>query len=522
MRDILRAGHNFWCDPAVSSVGLLIDGDDYYRAFYEAAQCAQRYVLLAGWQFDSDACLLRGKEAENAPLPVTLLKFLDALCERNDQLRIYVLAWDFHPIFSLEREWMQDLRFNWMTNDRLQFRFDSNHVEGGSHHQKFVVIDGALSFLGGLDLCDHRWDDRHHRVPNPLRVSRGQPHKPFHDVQAYLVGSEIGAELTTLFAGRWEKSGGAPIEPALVADPSSVCDFAPTGGIQLAAQRVALSRTDPYGTPNGATDCRELCDLYLDAIESAEQFIYIETQYFSSQEIGAKLAERLRSTDAPVLEVIVVLNVQADSIKEEVAVGLAQAKVIAELRKAAEGSIHRLGIYYTIPEVEDGSESEHATYIHSKVMIVDDRFLTIGSANLTNRSTCVDTELNMSVETKDPADLLAQSIVCARQSLIAEHLGLTEIWESEGLVEELDARARRHEGRLRLHPSPTEGELAVLDVIDPAQLPFDPAAPESRDADRSIFVGGLGALWKRLTQRSSTAENPALAEVDRVTPSRSV
>jgi len=41
----------------------------------------------------------------------------------------------------------------------LQFIFDAAHVEGGAHHQKFAVIDGELAFLGGLDLCDHRWDD---------------------------------------------------------------------------------------------------------------------------------------------------------------------------------------------------------------------------------------------------------------------------------------------------------------------------------------------------------------------------
>jgi len=183
MHDILRAGRNVWCERPVAACGLLVDGDDYYRAIYQAAQGAKRYIVLAGWQFDSDACLLRGEEAKRATLPVALLKYLDALCAKNEALHIYILAWDFHVVFSLERQWMQELRFKWLTSDRLQFRFDSSHVEGGSHHQKFVVIDGELSFLGGLDLCDHRWDDRRHCDPNPLRVSRGEPHKPFHDVQ---------------------------------------------------------------------------------------------------------------------------------------------------------------------------------------------------------------------------------------------------------------------------------------------------------------------------------------------------
>jgi phosphatidylserine/phosphatidylglycerophosphate/cardiolipin synthase-like enzyme len=132
-------------------------------------------------------------------------------------------------------------------------------------------------------------------------------------------------------------------------------------------------------------------------------------------------------------------------------------------------------------------------------MIVDDRFLTVGSANLTNRSNGVDTELNMSVETLDASDALGESIVMARSSLLAEHLGIPEVRHSASLVDQLDGFARAHEGRLRLHPSPTEQERHVLDVLDPQQLPFDPAAPEARDEDHSIFAGGLGALLARLT-----------------------
>jgi hypothetical protein len=47
------------------------------------------------------------------------------------------------------------------------------------------------------------------------------------------------------------------------------------------------------------------------------------------------------------------------------------------------------------------------------------------------------------------------------------------------LVVALDRRAQLPGARLRLHPSPTDNELLVLDVIDPAELPFDPAAPEA-------------------------------------------
>lgn len=477
----------------------MVDGDDYYRAFYEVAQKAQHYILLAGWQFDADACLLRGPDMAHATLPVTLLKYLDALCERNANLRIYLLAWDFHPIFALEREWMQELIFNWSSHDRITFRFDSNHADQGSHHQKFVVIDGQLSFLGGLDLCDHRWDDRGHKDPNPLRVSRGEPHKPFHDVQAYVESTEVAAQLATLFACRWEAVVGKPLHLPQVS--TRLPSYEMPGAVPLSSARVALSRTDPAGSPTQTKGCREICDLYLDAIARAERLIYLETQYFSSKEVGEALAARLRANDRPPLSVVLVLNMEAETLKEEVAIGLAQAQVIMQLREAIAGTPHRLGIYYTVPATENGAEPERATYIHSKLMIVDDRFLTAGSANLTNRSMTVDTELNLSVETEDAGDALGRSIARARQDLIAEHLGVsnTEAYDTVDLVEILDGLAQHRQGRLRMHPSPTDNERKVLQVIDPQQLPFDPGAIEDQDHQRSFFFDGIGALWSRLS-----------------------
>lgn len=498
MLRILKPGENVWREEAVERAGILIDGDDYYRAFYEAAQEATQSILLAGWQFDTDACLLRGPEAEAATLPVTLLGYLNALCARRPELRVRILAWDFHAVFALEREWMQDLRFKWLTDGRVEFLFDAHHAPGGAHHQKFVVIDGRLVFVGGLDLCDHRWDDRRHRLPNPLRVSRGAPHQPFHDVQAYAVGNGIASSLIELFEARWRAAGGAPL--SLPPAPPAFREFAPPGAVALSTRRAALSRVDPYGAPGGPEACREVFELTLAAIAAAERLIYVETQYFSSQQLALALCDRLRDAEKPALHVVLVLNEHAETFKEEVAVGLAQAQVIKSLREAAQASPNHLGIYYTVPETEPGTEPERATYIHSKLLIVDDTFMSVGSANWTNRSTHIDTELNISFEAEAPGDALSESIAAARRSLLAEHLGVPHIDEHGGVVPALNERARSGAARLRLHPSPTENERLALDVVDPAQLPFDPAAPEVQPPERrSLFAQGIGALLERLT-----------------------
>ena len=120
-----------------------MDACDYYRALYQAMGTAQRYVLLAGWQFDSDVRLLRGEDARGAPWPVELLPFLSALCRERPELHVYVLAWDYSVLYTLEREWMQRLKFDFGTSDRVEYVLDGKHPVGASHHQKLVVVDGG-------------------------------------------------------------------------------------------------------------------------------------------------------------------------------------------------------------------------------------------------------------------------------------------------------------------------------------------------------------------------------------------
>lgn len=467
----------------VEELGLLIDADSYYRQFYRAALTAKRSLLLAGWQFDSEAPLLRGKDEQAVGSPVTLLKFLDYLCETRPQLQIWILAWDFHYVFVAEREWMQKLVFHWSTNERLRFRFDSNHVERGCHHQKFVVIDGELSFLGGLDLCEDRWDDRRHRAENPLRVSRGKPHKPFHDLQAFLRGREVAGSLSELFARRWELAGGEPIAPEVLAPDGEASSHRVEELVPIASNTVALSRTDPLGVPVGPVPCTEVLALHEAVIARAERLIYGETQYLSSHKIAEALERRMRDESKPRLELVFILNMRSETLKEQAAVGLAQAKILGHLREVASHTGHQLGFYFTLPEPDGGEPPVQATYVHSKLLIVDDRFLTMGSTNLTNRSMGVDTELNLSVEAEDASQPLGKSIHQLRQGLLAEHTGGLALERIEGLVARLDEETISGP-RLRRHPSPTDGERTAFNLIDPQLLPWDPDHVEELEDER--------------------------------------
>ncbi len=87
MKDILAAGINCYGIDNVSEAGLLVDGCDYYRAFWTAAAKAESYILLSGWQFDSDVRLLR--DDGQAEAGSTLLSFLNRLCENNPVARVH-------------------------------------------------------------------------------------------------------------------------------------------------------------------------------------------------------------------------------------------------------------------------------------------------------------------------------------------------------------------------------------------------------------------------------------------------
>jgi phospholipase D1/2 len=513
---IVQLGRNAWRHAKADASGVLVDAADYYRAFYQAARQARHTIVMSGWQFDSGVPVLRGPEAPPG-VEVRFLKFLNGLCDARPDLHIYVLAWDFHMVFAHEREWMQRVLFHWLTNARFQFRFDDCPVAGGSHHQKFVVIDGTSAFLGGMDVCEARWDDRRHLAANPVRLSRGKPQKPYHDVQAYLEGPEVASALQSLFVDRWARAGGPPLRLADGADaPSS--SRPPDGAQPLGAAQVVLSRTDPR--PEGQT-IREVECLFVDAIAAADRLIYIETQYFSSRKVYTALVERMRAAGRSRLEVVVVVNERAEALKEELAVGLRQAKILEGLRQVATGRGHALGLYYSL--CDGKHESFRATYIHSKVMVVDDRFVTVGSANLTNRSMGIDSELHVSWESlaDSPADRrLARAIRRLRVGLLAEHSGtaglraVRALVPIEGLVARLNELAAQPGARLRPHGPPTPTQQTVMELIDPEDLPFDPGFEEGTGADeladeaRNGILATLGrktaAVWRRFDRPDPT------------------
>jgi len=183
------------------------------------------------------------------------------------------------------------------------------------------------------------------------------------------------------------------------------------------------------------------------------------------------------------LDIVLIIAKDAEAFVEQLSIGIVQEKLLRELQSIAAETGHSFGIYYPASVRGDGKES--ATYIHSKLFLVDDRFLSVGSANMNNRSLGLDTELNVSWEAPAAEHEVGRAIRAARVDLLAEHVGIRDdprvlenLSRARGLVKYLNSLADSHACRLRHHPldGVSEDYLWVTSVL-PEGLPFDPEGP---------------------------------------------
>ncbi|UCE86446.1 MAG: hypothetical protein JSU66_01535, partial [Deltaproteobacteria bacterium] len=189
---VLVEGRTCWRRPRADRVAVLVDGAAYFAALAEAIERAERQILMLGWDFHSRVRLRR--DGRPHALPDELAALLDAAVARRRRLHVYILGWDFAMIYALERESLPLYRLGLRTHRRVHFRLDDRHPVGASHHQKIVVVDDALAFVGGLDITSCRWDTREHRARDPRRRDPGfEEYAPFHDVAMAVDGDAARA-----------------------------------------------------------------------------------------------------------------------------------------------------------------------------------------------------------------------------------------------------------------------------------------------------------------------------------------
>lgn len=329
-----------------------------------------------------------------------------------------------------------------------------------SHHQKSVLVDyelpdRAVGFVMGHNMLDEYWDTNDHSAldrhpdtkPAPNRGARG--FTPRQDISCQVSGP-ILEYLHHNFAMAWKKETGEDLMGPRDAKKVGL-QLCPLGPVQL----LQILRTQPQ------VGKRDIEAAYLNAINNATQFIYIENQYFRWPPLAEAIkqaAERLTAKGRNpalngTLHLFVITNDTEDGmgagtvntqrmleslgradtmpevtklrrieqVRNEVprnpwpnsrdAAGRSelrdwrteQARRVQEIRENTvlpNRDIPGLKVHMCSLVAPDSPAGQPwmPVYVHSKLMIVDDVYTIQGSANINTRSMQVDTELNIAHE----------------------------------------------------------------------------------------------------------------------------
>jgi phosphatidylserine/phosphatidylglycerophosphate/cardiolipin synthase-like enzyme len=454
-----------------------VHGADYFARLVEVigSTGSGDRIFLTDWRGDTDE-----RMTSDGP---TVGDLLSAAGRRGVEVR--ALLWRSHPG-----------RLNSEENDHLGARINETGGEalldervrrGGSHHQKLVVVrrqgrpELDVAFLGGIDLCHGRRDDADHAgdPQAPPLDERYGPTPPWHDAMAEIRGPAVAHVLDT-FAERWDdptpldhrnpyravlhRLARMPRHPEPLPERWEPPPEAGPHRVQILRTYPAKRPAYPFA-PDGE---RSIARAYSRAFARARRLIYVEDQYFWSDVVAATLAEALRRE--PGLHVIAVVPrfPEEDGRISGPPMFYGQRLAWEELRAAG-------GDRFAMFDLENAAGTP--IYVHAKVCVVDDQWMTIGSDNLNRRSWTHDSELTCAVV--DPDGQLPRSL---RSSLWAEHLGLspddprladvggaTDLW-----VERLGApgsRIRRHEPPLLPARTRRWARPAYLALYDPDGRP---------------------------------------------------
>jgi phosphatidylserine/phosphatidylglycerophosphate/cardiolipin synthase-like enzyme len=419
--DAFAASGDLWAagDPpprAGNAVEILVDGASALPRIAEELEHAQSSVHIAGWYVSTELALVRDGER---------VVLLDLLAELAKRIEVRVLIWAGAPLplFEPSRVKVRHVRER-LEAAGVRCGLDSRERPMHCHHEKLVLIDERIAYAGGIDLTTFA-GDRYDSSEHPYRSALG-----WHDAAARVEGPAV-ADLAAHFRLRWREVTGE----ALAATPVPA---------RAGDRELQLVRTVPEGiydaVPHG--DFR-IFEAYVRALRSAQRLIYVESQFLWSPELVKILADKLRNPPCDDFRLVLVLPAHPQSGGDTTR---GQLGVLADADADA-GRFVACCLY-----ARNGAES-CPIYVHAKIGIVDDRWLTIGSANLNEHSLFNDTEVNLVSCDEELARttrerLWAEHLELDAQTAAGDPLALVEEWWKPISTEQLE---RRNNGRPPTH-----------------------------------------------------------------------
>jgi phosphatidylserine/phosphatidylglycerophosphate/cardiolipin synthase-like enzyme len=344
-----------------NALEILIDGEQALPRIAQALAEARSHVSIAGWHVTPDFGLTRERESK---------RLRDLLGDLAESVDVRVLLWGGSPLplFTPDRRSVRRVRDELQRGSRVRCALDTRERPMHCHHEKLVIVDDEVAFVGGIDLTSlggDRFDSSGHTAHSRLG---------WHDAASRLSGPAV-ADVAGHFALRWRETTGErlPDRPA----PGDAGEL-----------EVQVARTVPEklydALPEGEFG---ILESYTRALRSARRFIYLESQFLWSPQIVKLLAEKLESPPSDDFRIVVLLpakpNNGADDTRGQ----------LGALERADDGA----GRFLATTISARTGQLTSPLYVHAKIAIVDDTWLTLGSANLNEHSLFNDTEMNVVV-----------------------------------------------------------------------------------------------------------------------------
>jgi phosphatidylserine/phosphatidylglycerophosphate/cardiolipin synthase-like enzyme len=420
VRPALSAHATFGKPTDGNCIAITIDGKDTFEQMYDHMLQAERYIYIANYDLDPHLRFARSYPTTLRSAPVrsrckgSLVTSIDPESRRyslqdlliekaREGVEVKAIVWQPRIVLRLlpgadergidgradEVETLNAISKSLGMVGRLEVKVDSTAPTlTSAHHEKIIVIDGKVGFCGGLDLSRGKWDLSTHDYESSLRDAGSEP---WHDIHVIARGPVV-ADLERHFRQRWV--------------------YAQTKDARQARAVKMPPRNAPEGTV-AATALRTWKEMdrnggirawYAEMFRNATTGIYIENQFpFQSRALTNLLARRLK--EAPDLRVIIVGPMEPN-LPGFVGSMIAKMSVndvnrnLARLRKISHG---RVATFSLISQHKTMPNMRKQIYVHSKVMTVDDRWITVGSANLDKNGVSDSSEFNLGITSDELA-----------------------------------------------------------------------------------------------------------------------
>ena len=465
----------------------LVDGEETWLDILAAIRLAKKTIHMTFWMMHLDHELDRPESLEFKDPAERYKNTLHALLLEKQQkgVTIRILLWVPSTIPSTELEVLKLIGESILPNPIaklrlgvtalsigaiLDLRILKYAIEGrlevliehhpthmiGSWHQKTIIIDGRIAYVGGMNARQNDWDAKHstydyRRMPhassgleraNRQRKKAETEYPPRHDFMIRIEGALV-MDVQNNFISRWNCAIDNKNFYYRRLTKLNAATSLPKSSGSKSGQIVRTMPKHP-STPQGETGCFEM---YVKAIQNAEEYIYIEDQYFRSERIALELANACRKNPKLLLVVVTPPDYWAQWEEQNLALASPSTFWTTDSFKIIKSAVPEFCLFYLQVSGMDVSGNQILVKVdtHAKIMIVDDEWYTIGSCNINERGFMYEGEINVSVH--NPADAFN-----LRKRLWSEHLAVpcpddivkaTRLWFDHATENHKAAKERR-------------------------------------------------------------------------------